>query len=507
MDDHALDVMALLRAVRTIKRREMTAAANAAAAADAGGHKGAAAAADNAAQERGGSPSQSRGGQRSMDHDSPPAEVSGGEPFTLVMVGHSMGGYLAELTPLFIKATQRPLKLTRMVLLSPAGMHYHTGTLVWLAMIGLNALFSRAPEGPFPLRLSFVERLAAKLLQDLKRSQSTADIVSAAGAAMFGGDMHRFVFRHIRMSEYPLGGTSRRVIRHGVQCVLAGDMLAYSYGRAGNLYRYGVHPPPNYRHDFGLFSVPMRFVSGGRDWLIPAADVAIHHASVSMVKPGLSAMHTVHSAGHLDFTLGLDDRLIAHTVRLIALQPTKLRRQRSGDSDKPPRSQQRPSSLLHSAAPGAATAESDSASDMDVEVTLPSADAKHMQPVATVAARKTHALAGAFESAHDALLRALRGQVPRGDSVAAATAWRDVRGSLCSLMAAYRPCAVMAQLYPWLRSLDKMQRAHEELDAEAQGDISRLHRRAGLHRAWCLKQGGLSDSQLAPLPQLQLFQT
>lgn len=506
VDDHTLDVMALLRAVRTIKRREMTAAQqarqtrSAAVPAEGGG-------APAGAQ---GVPAAAGGGAcEEWAQDSPPAEASGGDAFTLVMVGHSMGGYLAELAPLFIKASQRPLSLTRLVLLSPAGMHYHTGTFVWLSMIALNALFSRAPEGPFPLRLSLVERLAAKLLQDLKRSQSTADILSAAGAAMFGGDMHRFVFRHIRMSEYPLGGTSRRVIRHGVQCVLSGDMVAYSYGRAGNLYRYGVHPPPNYRHDFGLFSVPMRFVSGGRDWLIPAADVAIHHASVSMVKPGLSAMHTVHSAGHLDFTLGLDDRLIAHTVRLIALQPTKLPPPAAGGGSRRPHQLRRRPSAQSSApdAGGAASGDTDSASDAEVEVTLPSADAKHMQPVATVAARKTHALADAFSSAHDALLAALRAKVSPGDSVAAATAWRRVREHLAALTTAYRPCSVMAQLYPWLRSLDKMQAAFARLDAEAQGDISRLHRRAGLYRAWCLSQGGLGDTQLAPLPQLQLYQT
>ncbi len=519
VDDHALDVMALLRAVHTIKRREMTAAgeqamgmrSHATAAAGRAPATAAAAAAHDAAgdgqeippdeQEGGGGEQADKRGPMEV-HDCPPPEASGGDAYTLVMVGHSMGGYLAELAPLFIKATQRPCKLTRMVLLSPAGMHYHTGKLVWLSMIALNALFAHAPEGPFPLRLSLVERLAAKLLQDLKRSQSTADILSAAGAAMFGGDMHRFVFRHIRVSEYPLGGTSRRVIRHGVQCVLAGDMLAYSFGRAGNLYRYGVHPPPNYRHDFGLLSVPMRFVSGGRDWLIPAADVAIHHASVSMVKPGLSAMHTVHSAGHLDFTLGLDDRLIAHTVRLISLQPAKLPSHTRHAMRSSSHYQSRPSAQerLHS------NSDSDSASDLDVEVTLPSADAQHMQPITTVAARKTHALADAFATAHDGLLAALRCKVAKGDCVAAATAWRAVRSQLQALLAAYRPCSVMAQLYPWLRSLDKMQEAFHTLDAEAQGDISRLHRRAGIYRQWCLQQGELADTQLAPLPPLQLYQ-
>lgn len=53
--------------------------------------------------------------------------------------------------------------------------------------------------------------LVTFLLQDLKRTQATSDALATLMSSFFGGSEEDMPFRHVHLTEYPLGGSSRRV--------------------------------------------------------------------------------------------------------------------------------------------------------------------------------------------------------------------------------------------------------------------------------------------------------
>jgi len=86
--------------------------------------------------------------------------------------------------------------------------------------------------------------------------------MAVLGSLFFGGERSKFVFRYISFSEYPVGGTSHKILRHGIQNMRVKEFQPYDYGRKANRERYGADQPPNYRQDFGLLDVPVHFVAG-----------------------------------------------------------------------------------------------------------------------------------------------------------------------------------------------------------------------------------------------------
>jgi pimeloyl-ACP methyl ester carboxylesterase len=107
-------------------------------------------------------------------------------------------------------------------------------------------------------------------------------------------------FQHVSFPDYPLGGTSCRVVRHGTQTVLKGDFTCFDYGAADNLRRYGGPRAPSYRADFGLLAeagVPLHIVAGAKDGVIPLGNIAMQVALLRSVAPALTTFQ-VRKATH-----------------------------------------------------------------------------------------------------------------------------------------------------------------------------------------------------------------
>lgn len=213
------------------------------------------------------------------------------------------------------RALRRPHGMCGTVLLSPAGLHRDVGVLprVVLSLTGLVAL-RLVPDGPFPMRSSKLQQVVAGIVQDLKRSQGTGDLIAAVASIFFGGTSGGFAFRRISLFDYPLGGTSVRVMAHGCQGMFGSEMTPFSFGEEENLRRYGTRAPESYRHDFGLLDVPMAFAAGELDALIPPANVRLLAAAVEAASPGKSGYEGFSQLGHLDFTLGVSDEVISHVL-------------------------------------------------------------------------------------------------------------------------------------------------------------------------------------------------
>ena len=66
-------------------------------------------------------------------------------------------------------------------------------------------------------------------------------------SSVLGGEPQNFVFRHVDFVEYPIGGTSRRVIQQGVQVMNANQTQTFDHGRKENMKRFGTAEPVSYK--------------------------------------------------------------------------------------------------------------------------------------------------------------------------------------------------------------------------------------------------------------------
>lgn len=61
-----------------------------------------------------------------------------------------------------------------------------------------------------------------------------------------GGENHHFPFVQRKLEDYPLGGASCKVFRHGIQVLQNSRFRAYDEGVEGNRKRYGTDIPPDF---------------------------------------------------------------------------------------------------------------------------------------------------------------------------------------------------------------------------------------------------------------------
>lgn len=240
----------------------------------------------------------------------------------IVAIGHSMGGAVLMLHILHSNALCRPHWLSKIVLLSPAGYHKHVPVPARVLLSATAALVAPLAYRPFPSRNSTMQQILARVLQDAKQGQATGDVLASFFGTLLGGESHSSFTRHVSFTEYPIGGTSTKVVVHGVQNMRVCDWRPFDYGKKENIKRYGETSngqglPPSYRSDYALFDCPVHIVAGGKDQLIPVTNLESQHAMINAVRPGLATLTVFDDQGHLDFTLGLDDAVISHVLREI----------------------------------------------------------------------------------------------------------------------------------------------------------------------------------------------
>lgn len=236
----------------------------------------------------------------------------------IVGVGHSMGGAVLLLYIILCRALRRPHWMDRMVLLSPAGLHSHMNAVPLAILRIMRWSGALRKPAPFPARNSTLERMGASFMQELKRVQSADTVISALAARVFGGTASNWVFRHGAVSyrDYPVGGSGSVVVQHGLETMQRRDFVAFNYGPDENRRRYGSPVSPSYRIDYGLFDVPCHIVAGGKDVLIPVANLEAQFGLLALMRPrGQVTMREIEDAGHLDFTLTLSDAAVSHVLR------------------------------------------------------------------------------------------------------------------------------------------------------------------------------------------------
>jgi pimeloyl-ACP methyl ester carboxylesterase len=87
----------------------------------------------------------------------------------------------------------------------------------------------------------------------------------------------------------------------------------FDYGSAEkNKAVYGTVTPPDMFEHFDLIDLPIHFLCGSEDTLIPPEDVLVQFEALHRFHPDKAVLHLFERVSHLSFTYGQDEALISY---------------------------------------------------------------------------------------------------------------------------------------------------------------------------------------------------
>lgn len=253
------------------------------------------------------------------------AEIGGEQPYKLCTVTHSLGGAAMLMYVITRRIEGRPHRLSRLILMSPAGFH-EDSTVVFtvaehlLLLLGpLLAYF--VPALYIPTR--FFRMLLNKLARDFHNYPALGGLVQTLMSYVAGGDSSNWVgvlgLPHYNMYDMP--GLSLRVGVHLAQMKRTRRFAMYDYGSAAaNVRAYGSPRPTDLGQHYHLIDVPVDLVAGRRDQVIRPSMVKKHYRV--MKRAGVEVSYNEYEYAHLDFTFSHREELLAYVMsRLLLVTP------------------------------------------------------------------------------------------------------------------------------------------------------------------------------------------
>ncbi|GER38628.1 lipase family protein [Striga asiatica] len=246
----------------------------------------------------------------------------GPQPYKLCTIAHSLGGAAALIYVVTQRILERPHRLSRLILLSPAGFHHDSGPVFALAE-RLFLLFAPL-VGPFvpafyiPTR--FFRMLLNKLARDFHNLPAVGGLVQTLMGYVVGGDSSNWVgvlgLPHYNMNDMP--GVSFQVALHLAQMKRAGRFLMFDYGGPGpNLEVYGEPGPLDVGEYYGFVDVPVDLVAGRKDRVIRPSMVRRHYRV--MEEAHVEVSYREFEYAHLDFTFSHREELLAYVMSRLML--------------------------------------------------------------------------------------------------------------------------------------------------------------------------------------------
>ena len=250
-------------------------------------------------------------------------------PYSLCGVAHSLGGASILMYVVTQRLEDKPHYLSRLVLLSPAGFHEEAPLICWVLKHAIPML---APIlGPLipglyiPTR--FLRGLFNKLARDFQNYPAVGGLVQTVLSYLVGGDSSNWVgaigMSHYNMNDMP--GISFLVAQHLAQMMHFKRFTMFDFGSGqANLEVYGTHNPLDIGAHYGVIDIPVDFVAGLKDKLIPRSMVRKHYEMLKHA--GCKASYNEFEYAHLDFTFSHREELQAYVMsRLLLVKPPELK--------------------------------------------------------------------------------------------------------------------------------------------------------------------------------------
>ncbi|KAL6010774.1 hypothetical protein ACLOJK_001216 [Asimina triloba] len=260
------------------------------------------------------------------------------EPYKLCTVCHSLGGAVMLMYVITCRIEEKPHRLSRLILLSPAGFHEDSNlvfTLVEYAFLTLAPILAPLFPGLYiPTR--FFRMLLNKLARDLHNYPALGGLVQTLMSYVVGGDSSNWIgvigLPHYNMNDMP--GVSFYVAHHLAQMKHARKFQMYDFGSASkNMEAYGSPEPLDLGEYYGVIDVPVDLVAGKKDKVIPLSMVRKHYRL--MKNEGVVVSYNEFEYAHLDFTFSHREELLAYVMsRLLLVVPPLSKQSKSQKSMK-----------------------------------------------------------------------------------------------------------------------------------------------------------------------------
>lgn len=201
----------------------------------------------------------------SLSNQDPPV------PYRLQAVGHSLGAGCLLMYAVGCKLRGQDHRLSRLILLSPAGFHARIPLLVrpmkWLVppIVALIGLIS--PQSGLGLRLPspILRWVTFKLVADIGRAPALLELVKVSLSVATSGDTSEW-HSALKVPHYApasMPAVSLHTANHFSQWARDANFRFYDYGRKGNIARYGTARPPSVSGNYWrLGDLPIDLAAG-----------------------------------------------------------------------------------------------------------------------------------------------------------------------------------------------------------------------------------------------------
>ncbi|KAK9066624.1 hypothetical protein SSX86_013948 [Deinandra increscens subsp. villosa] len=252
-------------------------------------------------------------------------ETSTEQPYKLCAICHSLGGAAILMYIITQQVEQKPHRLSRVILLSPAGFHHDT-TFAFTALGYLLLWFSPILQPLVPgfyIPTRFFRMLVNKLARDFRNYPAVGGVVQTLIGYLLGGDSSNWVgvlgLPHYNMNDMP--GVSFGIALHLAQLKRAKRFRMFDYGSASaNMRAYGTPEPLDLGEYYGLIDVPVDIVAGTKDRVIRPSMVRNHYRL--MRDAGVEVSYNEFEYAHLDFTFSHREELMGYVMsRLLLVSP------------------------------------------------------------------------------------------------------------------------------------------------------------------------------------------
>ncbi|TKY60910.1 putative lysosomal acid lipase/cholesteryl ester hydrolase [Spatholobus suberectus] len=252
-------------------------------------------------------------------------ESDGDQLYKLCAICHSMGGASMLMYVVMRRIEARPHRLSRLVLLSPAGFH-HDSNLVFSVVEHVLFLLAPVLSCIFPafyIPTRFFRMLVHKLARDLQNLPAVGGLVQTLVGYVVGGDSSNWVgvlgLPHYNINDMP--GVSFGVALHLAQIKRARRFRMFDYGSAAaNMEVYGSPEPLDLGEHYGLINIPVDLVAGQKDTVIRSSMVKRHYKL--MKDAGVDVSYNEFEYAHLDFIFSHREELLSCVMsRLLLVEP------------------------------------------------------------------------------------------------------------------------------------------------------------------------------------------
>ena len=244
------------------------------------------------------------------------------QPYKICGVAHSLGGAGVLMYVVTRHLESKPHRLSRLILLSPAGFHKEAPwvcTISQYILPGLAPLLMPLIPG-FYIRTKIFRGLFNKLARDFQNYPALGGLVQTLCSYVLGGDSSNWVgaLGQTHYNVYDMPGVAYRVVVHLCQMRRADRFQMYDFGSTSeNMEAYGSPYPLDIGANYGVVDIPVDLVAGRKDKLIPRAMVKRHYHALK--ERGCIVSYSEFEYAHLDFTFAHREELLAYVMSKLLL--------------------------------------------------------------------------------------------------------------------------------------------------------------------------------------------